>query len=259
MRKGNSSEKGDVNMEAAPGIHRIQTGNEVIYAIGCGEGTCALVDVGSRPQFPAKVEELQKNGIELKDVAAVFITHFHEDHCGALARLREQSSARVVTHRLSVEKLPHCVAVTPIPKEMVDYTVDDGDTVEIGDLTLQVHHLPGHTPDSTAWQLGKDFFIGDITFDWGGVGWMDVHWGSCVGDYRASLQQLYRLRPAMLYPGHGDPVPMSRDLLDKALASLNKLAEADGSPLDHIGHPAPRRSSDDLAKTIRLSTATQTR
>jgi glyoxylase-like metal-dependent hydrolase (beta-lactamase superfamily II) len=258
MRKGSPSE-GDADMRAAAEIRRIQTGNEVIYAIGCGEGACALVDVGSRPQFAAKVEELQKAGIALKDVAAVFITHFHEDHCGAISRLREQSSARVVAHRLSVEKLPHCIAVTPIPKELVDYTVDEGDTVELGDLALQVHHLPGHTPDSTAWQLGQDFFVGDITFDWGGVGWMDVHWGSCVADYRASLQQLFRLRPAMLYPGHGNPVAMSRELLDKALASLNTLAEAHGSPLDHIGHPAPRRRSDDRAKIIRLSTSTGVR
>jgi len=245
--------KGDTEMQVAPGIHRIETGNEVVYAVGCGGGTCALVDVGSGPQFPAKVEELAKDGMELKAIAAVFITHFHDDHCGAVARLREQSPARVVTHRLSVEKLPQCVAVPPIPRELVDYTVDDGDTVEVGDLTLQVHHLPGHTPDSTAWQLGKDFFVGDITFEWGGVGWMDVHWGSCVADYRGSLQQLFRLKPAMLYPGHGNPVPMTRDLLDKALANLNKLAEADGSPLDHIGHPAPRRRLDDLAKIIRLS------
>ena len=145
-------------MEVAPGIYRVQSGNEVIYALACGEGCYALIDVGSEPELPAKLEELGKDGIDPKHVGAVFITHFHHDHCGALPRLRQQAPARVVTHRLSVEKPSYCVAVPGIPKELVDYTVDDGDQVEIGNLALVVRHLPGHTPDSVAWQLGQDFF-----------------------------------------------------------------------------------------------------
>ncbi len=242
-------------MEVVPGIYRVQSGNEVIYALACGEGSYALVDVGSEPELPAKLEELRKDGIDPKHVSAVLITHFHHDHCGALPRLRQQAPARVVTHRLSVEKPAYCVAVPGIPKELVDYTVEDGDQVEIGNLALLVRHLPGHTPDSVAWQLGQDFFVGDITFDWGGVGWMDAHWGSCVADYRSSLQHLLRLKPAMLYPGHGQPVAMTRELLDKALANLTNLAEADGSPINYIGHAAPRRRSDSPPKTIRLSRA----
>ena len=240
-------------MEVGPGIHRIASDNEVIYALDCG-GAYALVDIGSERQLDAKLEQLRAKDIELEQIAALFITHNHDDHCGALARVRARIPARVVCHRLSVEKLAHCIAMPPLASDLVDYTVDDGDRVEVGKLTLQVHHLPGHTPDSVAWQLGKDFFIGDITFEWGGVGWMDVHWGSCVADYRASLQRLFRLGPAMLYPGHGNPVPMSRGLLDKALANLNHLAEADGSPINYLGRPARRRSGDEQAKIIRLST-----
>lgn len=242
-------------MEVAPGVYRVQSANQVIYALSCGNGCYALVDVGSEPELPAKLKALGELGIALDHIGAVFITHFHDDHCEALGRLRERSPVRVVAHRLSVEKPSHCIAVPGIPGELVDYTVEHGDTVEIGDLSLTAHHLPGHTPDSVAWQLGKDFFVGDITFDWGGVGWMDAHWGSHVGDYRASLQQLFRLKPAMLYPGHGQPVAMSRELLDKALANLNALAEADGSPINYIGRPATRRRKDSLPKTIRLSTA----
>jgi len=245
-------------MEVAPGLWRVQSGNEVVYALTCGEGCHALVDVGSEPELPAKLEELGKVGIGAESIGVVFVTHFHHDHCGALARLREQSPARVVAHRLSVDKPSYCIAVPGLPKDLVDYTVDDGDTVEIGNLSLIVRHLPGHTPDSVAWQMGQDFFVGDITFDWGGVGWMDAHWGSHVGDYRGSLQQLFRLKPAMLYPGHGQPVAMSRDLLDKALANLNALAEADGSPVNYIGHAAPRRRADSPRKVIRLSTTAGT-
>jgi len=242
-------------MEVASGVYRAQSDNEVIYALACGNGCYALVDVGSEPQLSAKLEQLAKQGIGPKHVGAVLVTHFHDDHCGALARLRGESPARVVTHRLSVEKPTYCIAAPGIPRELVDYTVEDGDTVEIGDLSLLVRHLPGHTPDSVAWQLGQDFFVGDVTFDWGGVGWMDVHWGSCVADYRTSLHHLYRLKPAMLYPGHGQPVAMTRELLEKALANLERLAEADGSPINYLGHAAPRRRSDSLPKIIRLSTA----
>lgn len=242
-------------MEVAAGVWRVQSGNEVIYALDCGEGCYALVDVGSAREFPAKLEALRACGITPEHIGAVFVTHFHEDHCGALAALKEQSAARVLCHRLSVEVPSYCIAVSGIPKALADYRVDDGDQVEIGKLSLTVHHLPGHTPDSVAWQFGQDFFVGDLIFEWGGVGWMDVHWGSHVGDYRSSLQQLFRLQPKMLYPGHGEPVAMSRELLDKALANLNALAEADGSPIKDLGRPAVRRHSDVPPKTVRLSTA----
>jgi len=167
---------------------------------------------------------------------------------------RAQAALRVVAHRLAVQHLTSCLAAPPVPDELVDYTVDDGDTVEVGDLTFHVHHLPGHTPDAVAWQLGDSLFVGDVIFCDGGIGWMDAHWGSCVPDYRASLQRLLRLKADKIYPGHRACGPIKRQTIEQALERLKLLAEAEGSPLAALGRSAPRRSSDEPTKIIRLAT-----
>jgi glyoxylase-like metal-dependent hydrolase (beta-lactamase superfamily II) len=131
--------------------------------------------------------------------------------------------------------------------------VDDGDTVEIGGRKFTVHHLPGHTHDSVAYQLDRDMFVGDITFEWAGVGWMDIHWGSCVWQYRESLSKLLAMAPATLYPGHGGPCALSETSIYKALNTLDILEKMDGSPL-MIGEPAPVRSADEPRRTVVVET-----
>jgi len=239
-------------MRVAPGVCRAESDGEVVYALDCG-GAYGLVDVGSARTLPAKLEQLEQDGIDLSKIVAVFVTHNHPDHVGALARIRAELSPRVVTHRLSVEHMSYCPAVVPIDGDLVDYTVDEGDTVELGEGVMQVYHLPGHTADSVAWQCEHGLFVGDIIFCDGSIGWMDVHWGSCVADYRASLLRVLRLKPAAIYPGHRQCGPITRETVDEALKHLTVLAEADGSPIDHLGRPARRRDAGEPAKIVRLS------
>ena len=241
-------------MRLESGVFRAESRNEVVYALDCG-GAYALVDVGSEPALPSKLDQLRADGVDLERTVALLITHRHQDHAGALPRLCAELSPRVVVHRLCVEQLTQCLASPPLDRELVDYTVDHGDTVELGDAVFRVYHLPGHTPDSIAWQIGDSLFVGDIIRCDGGFGWMDIHWGSCLDDYRASLRRLRTIRAKNVYPGHGECGPMTGDIIDEAVRRLDRLAEADGSLLEAMGRPAPRRSPDDPAKTVRLSTA----
>lgn len=234
-------------------IHRAESRNEVVYALDCG-GAYALVDVGSEAGLPSKLEQLQSDGVDTDRIVALFITHCHQDHAGALPTVCARCSPRVVAHRLSLEHLRHCPAYTPLERTLVDYTVDDGDTIEVGDLVLQAYHLPGHTPDSVAWKLDDSLFVGDVIRCDGGIGWMDVHWGSCVSDYRSSLHRLLRLGAKHIYPGHGACGPVTRDTVQEALRRLNTLTQADGDLLASVGRPAPLRSPEEPAKTIRLPT-----
>jgi len=240
-------------MKVASGIFRAESRNEVIYALDCG-GAYGLIDAGGQAGLSAKLGQLASDGVDFDKIAAVFVTHCHEDHAGAIPKLRADRPLRVVAHRLSVEHLRHCPAYTPIDSDLVDYTVDQGDTVEIGDLVLQVHHLPGHTPDSVAWQLGENLFVGDLLRCDGTIGWMDVHWGSCVADYRSSLQRLLRMKVTNIYPGRGECGPFTPEAVESALHRLNALTEADGNLLVSAGRPAPRRAPETPAKIVRLST-----
>jgi len=119
---------------------------------------------------------------------------------------------------------------------------------------IQAYHLPGHTPDSVAWKINDSLFVGDVIRCDGGIGWMDVHWGSCVSDYRSSLQRLLRLGVRQVYPGHGACGSVTRDTVEEALRRLNTLTQADGNLLVSVGRPSPRRNPEEPAKTIRLPT-----
>jgi len=237
-------------VQVKPGIYRIQSVNQVMYALDCG-GAYVLVDCGDEKELDNKLAALRGDGINPEDLAAVLVTHFHWDHCGALAKLREAACLKVVTHRHSVEPLTH---TEPLDRSLVDYTVDDGDIIEVGKLRFTVHHLPGHTHDSVVYQTGQELFIGDITFEWGGIGWMDVHWGSCVAQYKESLNRLLGLRPATLYPGHGGVCALSEYSISHALTNLDILEKVDGSPI-MMGTPAPLRPATEAREVVRIGSA----
>jgi glyoxylase-like metal-dependent hydrolase (beta-lactamase superfamily II) len=241
-------------MVAGSGIYRAESRNEVVYALEC-DGAYAMIDVGSEAGLASKLDQLQAQGIAHARIAALLLTHCHEDHAGAVSCLRSGEWPRVVAHRLAVEHLRQCPAYSPLDQALVDYTVDDGDTVEIGELVFRVHHLPGHTPDSIAWQVGDSLFLGDLLRCDGTLGWMDVHWGSCLSDYRSSLHRLLSLNVSRIYPGHGECGPFTREAVEEGLRRLEVLAEADGRLLQDLGRPAPRRPTEVPSKIIRLSTA----
>ncbi len=241
----------------ASGIHRAESQNQAIYALDCG-GAYALVDVGSEAALAEKLQQLEAEGIEQSAIAAIFVTHCHRERVGAISLLRSGGFPRVVAHRLSCEHFRACPDYTPLEPSLVDYTVDEGDTVEIGDLAFIAHHLPGHTPDSVAWQVDDNLFVGDVLECDGSLGWMDVHWGSCVSDYRSSLERMLRMKAKSMHPGHGGCGPFTRAMVEEALRRLEALSEADGRLLHELGRPAPRRPSEMPSKIVRLSTSRPT-
>jgi glyoxylase-like metal-dependent hydrolase (beta-lactamase superfamily II) len=45
-----------------------------------------------------------------------------------------------------------------------DKLVADGETLPLGDLAIEVMHLPGHTPADVAYRIGDAVFVGDTIF-----------------------------------------------------------------------------------------------
>jgi len=129
----------------------------------------------------------------------VVTTHRHRDHWQALAEVVEATGARTAAGADDVEGIP-------VP---TDETLADGDQVRVGEVTLSVIHLVGHTPGSVA-LLHEDLagtphlFTGDSLFP-GGVG----KTGS-PADFASLLQdvetKVFDRLPddTWFYPGHGD-------------------------------------------------------
>lgn len=132
-------------------------------------------------------------------VSAILTTHRHQDHWEALAETAEFAGAAVFAGADDADELP--VAV--------DERLSHGDTLTVGDVTLEVIHLRGHTPGSVA-VVYRDpegvahLFTGDSLFP-GGVGktWSPEDFVSLVDDVE---QRIFADLPddTWFYPGHGD-------------------------------------------------------
>jgi glyoxylase-like metal-dependent hydrolase (beta-lactamase superfamily II) len=134
------------------------------------------------------------------DVRTIVTTHGHWDHHRALPELVAATGAETVAHPADAGDLP-----VPVTRP-----VEHGDTVTVGDQTLEVVHLRGHTPGSVAlvWRgpegAGTHVFTGDSLFP-GGVGNTQqdaARFASLIDDVEA---RLFGALPddTWVYPGHG--------------------------------------------------------
>ena len=72
-------------------------------------------------------------------LSAVVTTHRHGDHWQALAEVVEATGAGSLAHAADAPKIPGITG-----------TLTEGDTITVGDCSLEVIHLVGHTPGSIA-------------------------------------------------------------------------------------------------------------
>lgn len=130
--------------------------------------------------------------------ATIVTTHSHPDHWQALGRVAEATGAVTAANPLDAEPLP----VTP------DRLLEDGDTVTVGDIPLEVIHLRGHTPGSIALVLSEGdgpthIFTGDSLFP-GGVGktWSPENFTQLLDDVTTRIFERFP-DETIIHPGHG--------------------------------------------------------
>jgi glyoxylase-like metal-dependent hydrolase (beta-lactamase superfamily II) len=81
----------------------------------------------------------------------------------------------------------------------------DGDTVQIGQSTLQVRHTPGHTPGHVVFYSAeaKRAFVGDVLFA-GSIGRTDFPQGNHQDLLDSIRQKLWPMGDDTVFiPGHG--------------------------------------------------------
>ena len=134
-------------------------------------------------------------------VSAIFLTHGHYDHVGALPELRKALPG-VPVYLHPADGAIRDGALIPDPGPTEDYV--DGDRVAVGGLTVEVLHTPGHTPGGVSLKVGDTLFTGDTLFR-GSMGRTDLPGGS----YDAIMNSLKRLAAlpgdCKVCPGHDAP------------------------------------------------------
>jgi glyoxylase-like metal-dependent hydrolase (beta-lactamase superfamily II) len=146
------------------------------------DGTAALFD--PPPDASRYLPFVENHRLE---VAYIVVTHGHGDHTWGVSDAKTRTGARVVAHGES-----HVNA---------DIRVGDGETLELGTMTLTFIHTPGHTDDSMCILGGDKLITGDTLFV-GKVG------GTGLGDdarkeYDSLHKKLMTLDDGVeVYPGH---------------------------------------------------------
>ncbi|UOH83693.1 hypothetical protein LQV05_006427 [Cryptococcus neoformans] len=104
------------------------------------------------------------------EVVRVMETHVHADHATAAFALKTLLPGSVPTYiGRKVEQVQQTFAsIYGFKKsdfmDCFDGFVDDGDELKLGELTVQIWSLPGHTPDSMGFLVGDCLFAGDSLF-----------------------------------------------------------------------------------------------
>ena len=126
--------------------------------------------------------------LDLKLVKAVD-THCHADHITGLGKLRD--ATRCVT-----------VMGKNTSVDVVSMRVDEGDTIDIENISLNVLYTPGHTDDSYSFYLADRVFTGD-TLLIRGTGRTDFQNGDAKTAYNSLFDKVLKLPDeTMVYPGH---------------------------------------------------------
>ena len=156
--------------------------------------TCVVIDPGYEPD--TILAEAKKLG---KEIAAIFLTHGHFDHVGAVRELVAEVGCPVYLNEADLS-MPQQMTAGPL---YYTHTYGEGDFVEMAGLAFKVLHTPGHTPGSICLLCENVMFSGDTLF-WGSCGRTDLPGGSWT-TIRGSLKRLAELSGDYdVYPGHGD-------------------------------------------------------
>lgn len=163
----------------------------------------AIVDPGSEPD--AIIAEIEKSG---KTPAAIWITHAHVDHIGAIAPVKRRYDVPVWLHPLdsALYRVGGRQAdLYGIPYEEPpppDAEFAEGATVTLGSLELTVMHAPGHAPGHVVLHGHGHALVGDCLFA-GSIGRTDLPFSN-PAHLEQSLARIVAL-PAetVVYPGHG--------------------------------------------------------
>jgi metallo-beta-lactamase class B len=121
-----------------------------------------LVD-GALPQSASLIEaNIKALGFKIADVKLIVNSHAHWDHAGGIAALQRASGAVVAASASNAPSLKsgingtddpqydaHGMAHMPVIRKVK--MVSDGETLNVGPLSITAHATPGHTAGATTW------------------------------------------------------------------------------------------------------------
>jgi len=194
--------------------------------IGC-EKTRRAICIDPGDDSEEIVNAIDRHGFELQAIAC---THAHLDHIGGVAGLKKRKpAAQVIIHPADepiYQQLPNQPAWLGIPKSQwsefgfdfeappqVDEHWSDGQTYQVGELSFQVIHCPGHTPGHVVLfePTERKVFVGDCLFACS-IGRTDLPGGSSEQLMDSLFKKILPLGDDVeVYSGHGPVTTIGKE------------------------------------------------
>lgn len=171
-----------------------------------------LVDPGGEPARILRM--VQRAGVAIE---AIWLTHGHLDHIGAIAALRREWKVQVLLHPLDLplyKRAAQQAAFYGLTFEQPadpDAGLHDGQVLAVGSHRFTVRHTPGHAPGHVVFQGEKVMIGGDLLFA-GSIGRTDLP----LSDPDAMERSLALVAgfdaDTAVYPGHGPVTSIGAEL-----------------------------------------------
>ena len=181
------------------------------------EATSRAVVIDPGGDLPDIERAIARAGVA---VDKIWLTHGHIDHVGGAAALKASLKVPIegpqrsdlfllqhVTENARSFGIENASNVTP------DRWLQDGDQVEVGELTFDVLHCPGHSPGSVAFfsPAQRLAIVGDVLFA-GSIGRTDLPGGSHHELLRSIRDKLLPLGDdVVIVSGHGPTSTIGRE------------------------------------------------
>ena len=174
-------------------------------------GESMVIDPGDEPD--RIIDVIKGNGLKVK---YIICTHAHFDHVGGITEIKDETDAKIVIHQEERELYNSAMdqaafwgyELAPLPEP--DMFVREGDKIEIGHLSFEVFHSPGHSPGGICLYGEGVVFTGDTLFA-GSVGRTDFYGGD-INKLKKSFLRLMSLPPdTKVFCGHGPASNISRE------------------------------------------------
>ncbi len=161
--------------------------NSIHFIFDHASKTCAIIDPAWQADF--FINYATDKGYE---ITQIWLTHWHGDHTNAADEIASKTGASIT---VGINELPYL----DIEHDLI--TVNDSDTVTLGNTLGKIINTPGHTAGGICYLLDEHIIVGDTLFVYG-AGHCSMPGGN-VREFYHSMQQLKLVDDSvMLHCGH---------------------------------------------------------
>jgi hydroxyacylglutathione hydrolase len=178
-------------------------------------GKAVVIDSGG-PSGPL-LQAAERNGLA---VELLLLTHHHGDHVAENGVWKSKHGVEILAHPLEAELI-----------DQVDQTIEPGETLAVGDLSIESLHTPGHTAGMLNFVVNcNEVFTGDTLFK-GSVGGVRAPGSTSFEDLKHSIMDVLMKLPheTRVHPGHTDPTTIGDEWESNAFVRLWRGLDEEGT------------------------------